>query len=491
MGDSDARPVVVAAVPAPVLTNPRGLFDGFEAYVTPTPEDYKQLLMRGLVVLDANVLLNLYRYTTEARDDAVAVLDRLGDCLWVPHQALVEFWRNRESVLRDPQDTVKACQELEEYREKSIRALQSWANRVSLTPDRSNALVGALRSSFDAVLAGVEESTDAAAREWARDTNKDPVITKLAHTLASRVGPPLSPEAHSTAVVEGLRRVEAREPPGYKDKRKSDEGAAGDYLIWEQTICEVKNRDCDVLIVTGDVKEDWWREEAGERRGPRMELVEEMRRRSGRRLFMLRPTRLLDYARSILNVPIRPESVEDADRVDKLVAEFERKLPDGGWAPASLEALLDRLEDEAPVQADAIRAAAYQDGFISRAEVYELGDYPEDRSLRGFTRPINRIVQQFRDAGTIADGAVDVLLTVYNRDSPSVGWAVGFRIHADVLPLFGSRKIGASNSGAEDKTVSAAPADVLMSSPESRRNSNLATMSSGEPGGEGGSIPQT
>jgi hypothetical protein len=41
-----------------------GLFDGFEAYRTPAEEDYRTLLTGGLVVLDTNVLLNLYRSTT-------------------------------------------------------------------------------------------------------------------------------------------------------------------------------------------------------------------------------------------------------------------------------------------------------------------------------------------------------------------------------------------------------------------------------------------
>lgn len=36
-----------------------GLFDGFEHYRTPTHEDYKRLLTRGLVAPDTNVFLNL------------------------------------------------------------------------------------------------------------------------------------------------------------------------------------------------------------------------------------------------------------------------------------------------------------------------------------------------------------------------------------------------------------------------------------------------
>jgi hypothetical protein len=424
--------------PAPdgAVSGTRGLFDGFEGYVTPTPEDYGRVLTQGVVVPDANVLLNLYRYTAEARDDLLAVLDRLGDRLWVPHQVLFEFWQNRESVLRDPRDTAKTVQELTAHRERALAAFRTWANRVSLPAERSRDLLGSLNEAFDAVMSGIDEFADTRAVEAARDTHKDPVLRSLESMLRNRVGLPLGDEAHAAAVVEGLRRVAEREPPGYMDKKKDDEGAAGDYLVWEQVLIEAKRRRCDVLFVTGDVKEDWWREEHGERRGPRIELVNEMRQRSGRQLFMLRPTQLLDYARTALEVTVREESVQDVDRVDKFLSESQEVLPGGGWDVESLSDLLEKLDVEAPVQARVVRTAAGNDGFISRDLVYKIGRYSEDRSLRGFTRPISRIAQMFRDGGTIPEGAVDILWAVYNEDSPNAGWAAGFRVHEDVLPLF-------------------------------------------------------
>ena len=79
-----------------------GLYDGFDAYRTATAADYQRLLTKSLVVLDANVFLDLYRYSEQTRRDLFAVMERLGDRLWVPRQVLVEFWRNRESRLRTP-----------------------------------------------------------------------------------------------------------------------------------------------------------------------------------------------------------------------------------------------------------------------------------------------------------------------------------------------------------------------------------------------------
>jgi hypothetical protein len=102
-----------------------GLFDGFEAYQTPTEADYRRLLTDGIVVPDANVLLNLYRYNEQTRNDLFLVLRALGDRLWVPHQVVVEFWRNREAVLQDPRDISITIRELTSQRDKAINTFRS------------------------------------------------------------------------------------------------------------------------------------------------------------------------------------------------------------------------------------------------------------------------------------------------------------------------------------------------------------------------------
>ena len=149
---------------------------------------------------------------------------------------------------------------------------------------------------------------------------------------------------------------------------------------------------------------------------------------------MMRPTQLLNYAQELLKVPVREQSVRDADIIDQLLSESDH-LPQGGWTTDTLAMLLERVAHDAPVQAHVIRVMANQDGYVSREQVYELAHYPAGRSLRGFTRPINRIAQNLRDEGQIPEEAVDIVTTVYNEQSPNVGWAAGFRVHDDVLPV--------------------------------------------------------
>ena len=71
----------------------------FAAYYRPSANALERLNTEALVSVDANVLLNLYRYSTETRDEFIALLERLASRLWLTHQAAQEFQGNRLNVV--------------------------------------------------------------------------------------------------------------------------------------------------------------------------------------------------------------------------------------------------------------------------------------------------------------------------------------------------------------------------------------------------------
>ncbi len=311
-----------------------GLYGGFEAYRTPTDSDYRALLTKGLVVPDTNVLLNLYRYNEQTRSDLFSVMRSLGDLLWVPHWVMIEFWRNREAVLQDPRDTISTVKELSSHRDKATDTMRTWGNRVGLSKERIAELTDALTQAFAGVMEGVTAFADDETADFARDTNKDPVLAELEPILSGRVGCPLGEEEYKKALSEAKRRADEKCPPGYKDIGKGGEASAGDYLVWLQVLLEARSRQRDVLIVTGDVKEDWWRKERGELRGPQPELVREMLRFANVQLFMLRPDSLLYRARQVLQIRVHDESLQDAERVNREQEGYSELSSDAARATA-------------------------------------------------------------------------------------------------------------------------------------------------------------
>jgi flagellar biosynthesis chaperone FliJ len=366
----------------------RSIFDGFEGYKTATDEDYGRVLTQGLVVLDANVLLNLYRYNEQTRADLLAVLKKIRDRLWVPHQVLSEFWRNREAAIRDTQAIgKKTISTLEEHYEQSIEQLRAWGNRIALPADELAALRGTLEQAFQEVTEKISARGDAAATGLAaRSTHSDPILLELDAVIKDHIGGQMDADAYAAAVKEGQRRASERIPPGYMDKDKKGDLAAGDYLVWAQVLDEAQKRTCDVLMVTGDVKEDWWRKEQGQLRGPHLYLAWELRERVGTQLYMLRPESLLIHGQHSLRVKVSEESVQDVERVERSLSAGQsagggpgakyalEKLPEGrsgNYLHTMVE--MTRLAENAP------DIEAFLDAFQERFPTITLRDVARRR----------------------------------------------------------------------------------------------------------------
>ncbi|MFF2185449.1 PIN domain-containing protein [Streptomyces sp. NPDC058155] len=408
----------------------RGLFDDFGAYLTPTTADFTAVLTNGLVAPDANVLLNLYRYTEQARTDLLGALGELGERLWVPHQVIDEFWRNRESVIRDARSTsTNAAQEMSGHTGTAVQTLRTWANRVALSDEDFTDLRDRLTDAFDEVQKKITKVGEGEWQSITPDTSADPVIAGLQRALAGRAGAPFSPEELSDLTEVGKVRVKKRIPPGYMDAKKDGDGAVGDFFVWEQLLRAASERGSDVLFVTADAKEDWWRKEHGHNRGPRPELTAELRRRGGGRLFLLSPKQFLEAAAPILQLSLQAGSVEDIERVERIEAEPSH----GGWTAAAIEALFNGLSYEGyGNRVEVIRYAADMDGRVEAMAVYDICDYDDDRSLRGFTKPIKRISGKLVKEGAIPDSAVPVLIAEYENGP---GRASGFKVHPLLVPL--------------------------------------------------------
>jgi hypothetical protein len=250
-------------------------------------------------------------------------------------------------------------------------------------------------------------------QEAASERAGDHILVQLEGLLAGKVTEPLDETEWAECVAEANRRIEAEEPPGFKDADKVDgdspEGAAGDYLVWYQATRHAREKNLDLLIVTRDEKEDWWWRQQAAFLGPRPELTLEFRRLAGRRLFLMRPVELLARA-SVLQVNVDQASTADAGRV----AQTEEATATTLWTVEALTALLGRLETAAPVQAKALRLATSEaGGRVPREEIYRLGEFDDDRVLRGFTRPFTRLTEALQSEGLVPPGVAPIFVARY------------------------------------------------------------------------------
>jgi hypothetical protein len=410
-----------------MMADPRALEHGFDGHIPQTDQDIALALQSGLLSLDANVLLNFYRYSPKAREALVEVLGAAGDRVWVSHQAAREFWRNRcNTIEKRNEATQQVRAALDKSKRSLLDAVDSWAKQTAVSGEVKQQVRDMLANGLEKASDIIGEET-ASAGSISYSPDSDSVLETLQALLAANVGAPLDPTEHDAAVTEGARRVREGIPPGFRDAEKLEDGgpdgASGDYLVWLQSMKEAERRGLPLVIITGDEKEDWWWRHKSSLLGPRPELVAEFAQRCGNRLYMLRPVELTEHA-DALAVTVSSEAKTDVAR-----AETETRL--SRWNRRAVVELLRRLEAEGKKQADVIRFAADRGGVVTREEVYQICEYNEERMLRGFTKPAARVTLALQDEGFL-DGPVEPVLTPHYDTGVT---AVRFEIPLDVVEI--------------------------------------------------------
>lgn len=112
------------------------------------------------------------------------------------------------------------------------------------------------------------------------------------------------------------------------------------------------------------------------------------------------------------------------------------EIESAGWTYPAYEEAMIALLSKHYVQAAAIGAAIKKGtGYVTRDEVYALGKYPETRSLKGFTRPVNRVTADLVDSGKLPEDAEDLLRPDYDPAVKSYQRAKGFFVPMEVVKL--------------------------------------------------------
>lgn len=400
-----------------------GLYTGdFVGYRRQTTTELVEALRTGVVAVDTNVLLDLYRYRPQTANDLLAALEAVGDRLVVPYQVVREFWRRHSRSQSSPETAVANLEGALRKNGRSIEdAIAQWGKDLGVSESETQSLKNSASDLIDSLLADASAVlTDGAQGALAGDR----YIERIAVLLEGRVTPRLPDAEWEQCVIEGKRRVAEEEPPGYLDAQKEEsgraEGAAGDYLVWYQATRHAAVDGRDLLLITRDQKPDWWWRQGAAFLGPRPELSSEFARlTAGKRLYFMRPQDLLEIAPRAFELAISVDSRRDVESVSDESGDDETT---SDWTLEALSLLLDSLDREAPVQARAFREAAHDpDRKVLRERVYELGGYDDDRMLRGFTRPFTRLRENLQYEGRLPSNVKPVFWASY-PDGVKASW---------------------------------------------------------------------
>jgi predicted nucleic acid-binding protein len=289
-------------------------------------------------VFDANVLLNLYRYSSDTRKDFLNLFDKVKAQIWLPEQVAYEFLNNRSGVISEQSKAYEAAI-------KSVDELSKSFSEEGAHPFISHEVRIAYDIAAEAIKIEMENNKLAQEKLLTEDTIRD----KIADLFEGKVGAAYSADEMSVAFEDGKKRFAQKTPPGYKDENKFKEpkndaekrSNFGDWILWKQLMDFAKVNEKPVIFVTNDTKEDWWLEQSGKTLGPRPELIAEFFGETGQHILIYKPERFLDLGEQNLHAKIDAKSIAEVSserdareqnrkerlRNQKLISQ-ERKLRD-------------------------------------------------------------------------------------------------------------------------------------------------------------------
>ncbi|MED1422619.1 MULTISPECIES: PIN-like domain-containing protein [Bacillus] len=248
-------------------------------------KDDKKIWEESIIILDTNVLLNLYRYTKETSDQIIGLLDKYRDNLWMPHQVALEYHYNRKSVLIEQSGSYKkVCNALKDIPDKVRDILnQDLSNYKKRHKDDVENFIEIIKSATNK---HIEELNAKNGKDTEYNfTDKDSIKLKITNLYNGKVGDPYTKDEMKELEKEADDRLKKEIPPGYKDYNKKKghkvhngvtiQNKYGDLILWKQLLRFAKEKNTSVIFLTDEQKEDWWYDLKSRIIGPKVELLNE------------------------------------------------------------------------------------------------------------------------------------------------------------------------------------------------------------------------
>lgn len=285
----------------------------FEFY-KPADSELKVAWDTGLFTFDSNVLLNLYRYSSKTTDELFDILKHLKSKVWLSNQAGYEYLNNRLTVI---QKQKIAYDEIQNLLSKKLDEIANDLNLYKKHPTiEVDPIKDSIKKSFETIQKEIKELGKSHPKYEPTDSIRDEV-TKL---FSGKIGKSFTKDRLNEIFKEGQSRYENEVPPGYKDRsNKKDspkQSLYGDLILWKQIIENAKSSGKPTILVTDDLKEDWWDKFKGETQGPRKELLREFFEETGQKIYIYQADKFLEYANKLnIGKTVKKETIEEIRKV--------------------------------------------------------------------------------------------------------------------------------------------------------------------------------
>lgn len=273
-----------------------------------TPTQIREIWDNGILTVDTNVLLDLYRYHQNTREALLESLNLFNGRAWISNQVAEEFFRNRNSVILSSTTSFNEAErninELRKVVEEPLKKIKS--NRTI-----SDNIGKTIEESFEKALTIAAKEIEDLKSAYPDYIKTDPVLENICTLFNSNVGEPFEQDLLTEIHKEAKRRKDNKIPPGFKDNTKEGDKPYGDYILWRQILDHIKKVQKPLILVTSEEKEDWWEKSSGKIVGPLYELLKEFHLETGQPFLLYRTSRFLEYSLEKAGKQTNQEAVEE------------------------------------------------------------------------------------------------------------------------------------------------------------------------------------
>lgn len=248
----------------------------FKEYYPLTPREKQKIWNEAVFVFDANVLLDLYRYSEDTRKNFLDTIEKMKDQIWIPHQFAFEYQRKRLEVIDGQTSAYGVTAQILQKGYDSICNNITSRHPFLKRDDLLEGITTAVQTAISEIGKVKEKHPD-----W---FSNDPIRKRLDRLFKGKVGDPI--ENIAEIEKQGDLRYQNKIPPGFKDiiKDKKDPTGKrkyGDWIGWWQIMQMAEKIKKPVIFITSETKEDWWLIVGGKTVSPRPELIKEITKHCG------------------------------------------------------------------------------------------------------------------------------------------------------------------------------------------------------------------
>lgn len=292
----------------------RNIYKGMSLYAK---DEYESIWNDSIIVLDTNILLNLYRYSEETRKNILNCLKTFKNRIWIPYQVIKEYYKNRDKVIDDCNlvtDELKSIIDAKYgdiYKELNKRAERAQAvEEIKKIIEKNQQDLLPIFQKF--------KSDETKEKKLANNLAIEKEICEL---IKDSFEEEYEYKDIESVIEEGDYRIKNSIPPGYMDNEKKEQynnyKINGDYIILNSIIKKAKENNKSVIFITDDQKEDWFQIANHKTLGGRCEILQEFYKETGNLMLIYTAKGFIDnYNHKSPKKPIPEATVKEIEKIN-------------------------------------------------------------------------------------------------------------------------------------------------------------------------------